>query len=174
MSTLNEVVQFLMDNGYAVVVKGKYMFTAKFNKEITGVEQGVVLLANNVPAVIEPKVPKILEWRGLYLRFIQECAIPSRINGPNGTPYQTNVFSEGGMKAFRQALEKHKVDYPTLVESTKLYYASDIPYKVSIGRFMEENQWITHYDEYLKAQQAGKITELEKTKQDGRTTKWRL
>jgi hypothetical protein len=129
------------------IVKGKYIVTAKFNKEIRGIEEGLVLLKGDVPAVLEPAVPKDLQWKDLYLRFILESNVPKRIVGPNGEPYSANMYSDPGMKAFRKAIEREGINYPKLVAATKLYYQSSVPYKVSIGRYMEEEMWRTGYTE---------------------------
>jgi hypothetical protein len=138
MNNLNQAVQYLLDNGYMTILKGKYIVTAKFNKEITGIEKGLTLLKGNIPVVIEPDIPKEITWAEMYKRFILESKVPARIINSRGEPYQTNVYSEPGMKAFRKAIEKENVDYQLLVEAAQLYYTSSITMKVAIGRFMEE------------------------------------
>lgn len=155
MTTLQEAVQFLLDNGYMSIIKGKYIVTAKFNKEVTGIHRGLTLLTGGVPAVVEPEVPKQIQWQDLYKRFILEAKVPQRIINARGEPYAVNVYSEGGMKAFRKALEKEGIQYPLLVEATQLYYSSSIGLKVAIGRFMEEGQWRTYYQELIDMKQSG-------------------
>lgn len=171
MSTLHEAVQFLLDNGYMTIIKGKYIVTAKFNKEITGVQRGLTLLVGNYPAVIEPDVPKQVSWPDLYKQFIIESKVPARVMSPRGDAYATNIYSEPGMKAFRKALEKEGMQYPLMVECTQLYYQSSIGLKVAIGRFMEEGMWRTYYQELLEMKQLGKDV---KPNTDEPYSRWRV
>jgi hypothetical protein len=171
MTTLQEAVQFLLDNGYMAIIKKRYIVTAKFNKEMTGVHAGLTLLVGNYPAVIEPSVPKQISWPDLYKQFILEAKVPARIINSRGEPYATNIYSEPGMKAFRKALEKESMTYQLMVECTQLYYSSSIGMKVAIGRFMEEGMWRTYYQELLEMKQLGKEV---KPNTDGSYTKWKV
>jgi hypothetical protein len=155
------------------IIKGKYIVTAKFNKEITGTEQGLVLLQGNIPAVIEPAVAKDITWKDLYTRFILEAGVPKRVQGPSGDPYHVNIYSEVGMKAFRKAIEKEKVEYPKLVASTKLYYAGSVPYKVAIGRYMSEGMWRTGYDEFEQSLNSGTLNEHIKQSTNESYSRWK-
>ena len=163
MINLQNAVQFLVDNGYMAIIKGKYIVTAKFNKEILGVAKGLTLAQGSVPVVIEPDIPKQISWADLYKRFIAESKVPARIVNSRGEPYPVNVYSEPGMKAFRKAIEKEKVDYQLLVRATEIYYTGSIQMKVSIGRFMEEGMWRTYYDEVVRHQESGTLSDHEKT-----------
>jgi hypothetical protein len=174
MTNLQEAVQYLLENGFAAVVKGKYMFTAKFNKEILGVTKGLAMMPGNIPVVIEPDIPKKITWEDMYQRFILEAKVPARILNPRGTAYQTNAYSEGGMKAFRKAIEKEKIDYQLLLEATQLYYTSSIDLKMAIGRFMEEGSWRTYYQELIDHKKAGTLSDHVKSTKDESSTRWRI
>jgi hypothetical protein len=174
MINLHNAVQFLVDNGYMAIIKGKYIVTAKFNKEILGVAKGLTMLPGNIPAVIEPDIPKQISWKDMYMRFIAESKVPARIINARGEPYQVNNYSEPGMKAFRKAIEKEGVDYPTLVQATALYYQSSIAMKVAIGRFMEEGIWRTHYDEVIQHQQSGTLKDHVKTSKDEPYSRYKI
>jgi hypothetical protein len=174
MINLQQAVQYMLENGYMAVVKGKYMVTAKFNKEILGVAKGLTMLPGNVPVVIEPDIPKTITWQQMYQRFITEAKVPARIMSPRGTPYQTNAYSEPGMKAFRKAIEKEGVDYQLLVEAAQLYYTGSIELKVAVGKFMEEGVWRTYYQELIDHKKAGTLSDHIKNSKDESPTRWKV
>lgn len=174
MNQLLQTVQYLLDNGYLAVIKGKYIVTAKFNKEVTGLDRGLVLGPGKVPMVKEPDIPKQISWQDMYTRFITEAKVPARIMSPRGEPYQTNAFSEGGLKAFRKALEKEGIEYQLLVESTQLYYTGTIGLKVAIGRYMEEGMWRTQYQELVDHTKAGTLSQHLKSTKDESKTRWKI
>lgn len=170
---LKSILEYLVEHGYVMNHKGLYKFTAKFNKEIKGVEMGLTAGPGGVPLVIEPAVPKQVSWTQLYMQFIMEAGVPKKINGPSGESYQANAYSEPAMKAFRKAIDVERVEYAKLVAATKLYYKS-IPYPVAIGRFMEEGIWRTSYMELEKHIEAGTLNDHVKASQHGTYSKWTL
>jgi hypothetical protein len=155
MSTLQEAVQFLLDGGFMTILKGKYIVTNKFYKEMTGINQGLTMLVGNIPAVVEPTVPKKVLWSELYTQFILESKVPARGMSGRGEAYTMNLYSDDGMKAFKKAIESEGIQYPLLVEATQLYYTSSIGMKVAIGRFIGEGMWRTYYQELLEMKQSG-------------------
>jgi hypothetical protein len=174
MNQLLQTVQYLLDNGYMAIIKGKYIVTSKFNKEITGLDRGLTLATGNVPLVKEPDLKKTVSWQEMYTRFIIEAKVPARILNPRGDYYQANSYSEGGLKAFRKALEKEEVKYDLLVESTQLYYTGSIGLKVAIGRYMEEGMWRTQYQEIVEHTKAGTLKEHVKSTKDESKTHWKV
>jgi hypothetical protein len=170
---LPEIVQFLIANGYIAMHKGLYKFTAKFNREVVGLDKGLVPGPGGVLMVREPELPKQVSWQQLYMRFIIEAKVPRKVTGPSGDAYQTNAYSEGGMKAFRKAIENERVQYEKLVAATILYYKS-FPYPVAIGRYMEEGVWRTGYSELERSIETGTIDEHVKTSTHEPYSKWRI
>jgi hypothetical protein len=167
VESLKDAVQFMLDNGYLAVIRGKYVVTAKFNKEVTGVYQGAVLLKGNIPAVVEPKVPKTVHWRDQYIAFVNEVKIPPYGHNSRGERYQMNAFSEDGVKAYRNAIEKEDILHPLLVEATQMYYHGSVAMKVGIGKFMSEGMWRTFYNELVEI----KNGKLQKPKEHA--SKWK-
>lgn len=172
MNQLSQSVQYLLDNGYMAIIKGKYIVTSKFNKEITGIDQGLTLGAGKVPLVKEPGIPKQVSWQEMYTRFIAESQVPARVMGPRGEPYQTNAFSEEGLKAFRKALEE--TTYELLVEATQLYYTSSIGLKVAVTRYMTEGMWRTQLGELVEHKKAGTLSQHVKSTKDESRTRWKI
>lgn len=156
---LHQVVQWMMEQGYLVAIKGKYKVTAKFNKEITGQETGLIM-AGNKPLVIEqaPAVTKTTDWPTLFLSFIKEAEIPTRGEG-NGNGYDLNKYSDPAMKAFRKMIEKEGVMYPVLVKSTMLYYKTHRKFPYTVGRYISEGFWRSDYQALLSSAEEGTITE---------------
>ena len=170
---LPQIVQYLLDNGYIAMHKGLYKFTAKFNRELSGLDKGLVPGPGGMLMVKEPEVPKQVSWMQMYMRFIIEAKVPKKVTGPSGDAYQSNAYSEGGMKVFRKAIEQERIQYEKLVAATMLYYKS-IPYPVAIGRFMEEGIWRTSYSELERSIEAGTIEDHVKTATHEPYSRWQL
>lgn len=159
----------MMDNNYLVAIKGKYRVTAKFNKEITGQEVGIVKVGNmllvqeNPPPEVSmnaqgiqvstgtphtPRETQRIDWPAAFIQFITEAEVPQRGNSRDGS-YDLNKYSEPAMKAFKKILESG-VDYLILVNSTKIYYKTHKQYQNKISKYIEDGIWRSDY-EALKA-----------------------
>jgi len=159
-----------MDNQYMVCIKGKYKVTAKFMKEMTGLETGLVMLPSG-PVVAEHPLPAIAsttDWPALYTRFILEAEVPQRCEGKDGS-YDLNKYSEPAMKAFRKMVEREGVKYPVLVKSTLLYYKTHKSYAVTISRYIVDGLWRSDYQALLASAADGRIEEHIKQEIDGNT-----
>lgn len=170
---LKEAVQFMVENGYMTTTKqGKYCVTAKFNKAILGVDAGAVPLPNNAGLVVrEPMLPeKVINWEQLYMKFILEAQVPARLSGSGGEWYEVNKYSAPGLKGFRRAMEKDRVNYPLLVKSTMLYYKNSSGFKVKIERYMQEDLWRSDYAALLAS--AENDTVDEHVKQQTTSNEW--
>lgn len=160
---LQEAVTYLIQEGYMVTIKGKYKVTAKFNKEVTGKDIGLVSSGGSlVVQEISPKALSTLEtttdWTGAYIKFIQEAEVPQRGEGGSGS-YDLNKFSEKAAKVFRRMIEKEGVQYPVLVKSTLLYYKTHRRYPVTITRYIEDGLWRTDYMALLESAKEGKLSD---------------
>ena len=167
---LKDVMEYLLTGGFVTVHKGKPKFTALFQKCYNGVEKGLTKQGT----VIEPGLPdlpvatmaliaptpesivayKYDDWAAAYMQFIGEAQVPRRLVTGKGEPYDTNKFSEDGMKAFQKAL-KAGILYGMLVRSTMLYYKGANRYKKAIGNYMSQGDWRTDYTELLSSAQQG-------------------
>lgn len=158
---LQEVVACLMQEGYMVQIKGKYKVTAKFSKEMTGRETGLVPTSSGLVVVEDQRsiLPaQHLDWPTRYVRFIQEAEVPQRGEGGSGS-YDLNKYSEGAARTFRKMLEKDGVIYAVLVKSTMLYYKTHRRYPVAISRYIEEGIWRTDYLALIESARDGKLTD---------------
>jgi hypothetical protein len=146
--TLQDCVKFLLDNGYMSIVRKKYCVTAKFNKEIAKVDQGIVHVSG-IPLVRDivhsAKDLSKIEWRNQYIAFIKEAQVPAKCEGSNGEMYDCNKFSESAMKSFKEIILKEQIDLRVLTAVTKLYYAKPGKYKLKIGSYIETGAWRSDY-----------------------------
>jgi hypothetical protein len=132
--------------------------TAKFNKEITGEEVGIVMLQGK-PVVMEAAPPAIItanDWTQRFLTFIQEAQVPNRGEGRDGS-YDLNKYAESACKVFRKMLEREGVQYSILVKSTLLYYKTRKRYAVKISKYIEEGLWRSDYEALLSSAADGSI-----------------
>lgn len=181
MQNLQQIVHHLLENGYMMVIKGKYVVTAKFNKEITGQEIGLIKI-NNLPVVMETPPPAALitvptDWPMKFMRFISEAQVPKKGSSAGGQEYDINQYSEPAMKVFRKMLEKEGIKYEVLVKSTMLYYKVHQTFQRTIGNYIADGYWRTDYYTLLQAAESGVDslkTHIEKEISDARGhTHWK-
>ncbi len=160
---ITEVAEFLVANGYAYCLKGTYKLTTKFHRDLKAVV--------NAPAVTKALALAVTtDWEQMYKQFIIDARVPARGEGKFGDTYSTNKYSEGGMKAFRKAIESGYT-YEMLVMATALYYKSGIRMKQAIGRYMEEGAWKSDYDALAKSAEENRVSEhIKETTDDGQYT----
>jgi hypothetical protein len=152
--TLQEMVRWMLENGYLVNIKGKYRVTSKFNKEITGKEEGVTPVAG---ALVVVEKAATGDWTQLYLQFIREAQVPAKGYDRSGRPYDLNKYSDPAMKAFRKMIEVEKIQYPVLVKSTMLYYKTRLTFPLAVGRYISEGQWRSDYEALLCSATEGTV-----------------
>jgi hypothetical protein len=168
MTTLQAAVDYLMQNGYMVKLKGGYKVTAKFNKEMTGKAVGVQMVGDRALVVEKASDLPVLaagknDWAQLFLQFIKDAEVPARSEGRTGSTYEVNKYSEEGKKAFQKAIEKEGVNYQALVKSTMLYYKTHKKFALKIGNYFSDGAWRSDYDALITSAREGKIEEHIKT-----------
>lgn len=151
---LKKVVQYLLDNEYAVVVNGEVVITAKLNKTLKGefkeLDKPVSIIgsgrtAQELDAALFPD-----EKRLLWDKFIQDADIPYRVVSPNTRDvYTVRQWNKVACKKLLGIISNPKVDYNTLVESTKNYYAT-VSYKKTLTNYLNDDIWAQEYLEWVK------------------------
>ena len=149
---IRDVVEWMTGEGYFILVKGKYLVSAKFNTEVRGVTEGLRKLPTGKLVVVETDRPapslKPEEWRDLYMAFIMKCKVPEFGRLGNGGMYPMNKYSEPAMKKFRELAEKEQIDLKRLEVVTSAFYADNrIKAKPAISTFILEGQWRSSYNE---------------------------
>lgn len=168
MVNLKEVTDYLFANGYLHNVKGDFKLTSSFKKAMDALAAG-----HSVASVKQRKTGALtaatigrqdvmvlnkVDWIEQYKQFILDAAVPKRCQGKYGEPYDTNKYSEPGMKAFKKAMESG-IQYEMLVAATALYYKSAVKMKVAIGRYMEEGRWRSDYDALVASAESNTVKE---------------
>ncbi len=157
MEELKKVVQYLLDNGYAVVVNGEVVITAKLNKTLKGDFKteteptkpisiiGSGKSANDLDITLFPDEKKLI-WD----KFIQDSEIPYRVTSPNTRDvYTVRQWNKVACKKLLGIIANPKVDYDILVASTKHYYAT-VSYKKTLGNYLNDDIWAQEYLEWVK------------------------
>lgn len=163
-----EVTEWLLTKGYAVDTKGKLSLTPHFQKAYSHIidwltlktEPGSMLPATTtksaplIPVKENVSLYKYEDWVSMFMQFIQDAKIPRRCVLSNGDLYDTNKYSEDGMKAFQKAI-RAGYNYEILVKATMLAYKSGTKAKKTIGNYMTQGDWRTNYDELVAVAQQG-------------------
>lgn len=166
MSKLKETLRWLAVEGY---IDGERL-TSKALIELAQPEGSIQIsvVMQTAQGDIVPFVTPS-NWPDSFMKFIQEANVPRMMEGKNGDMYQGNKYSEPGMKAYRKALEKERIQYDILVKSTMLYYKSAIRLKKAVGNYFSQGDWRTDYQSLLQAAEGGEQT-LTKHIKDETTT----
>ncbi len=151
---LKQVVQWLLDNKYGLVVNNQFVLTQKLNQELfdrpitnevatVQVNQmpEVVVVATTVP-VSSPDNKKTI-WN----EFIERCAIPHRVKATDGGVYTVRQFSPSAVNKLIQIIKDPLIEYDRLVESTKHYYAT-VSYKALLSNYLLKDIWRGEYDNF--------------------------
>lgn len=147
-----------MENGYLVEIKGKWRVTAKFNKEMTGRETGIMVVGGK-PMVVETDLPALtqqIDWSQQYMKFIKDAEVPTRGESKSGS-YDLNKYSDDAMKTFRKMIEKEGIKYPILVKSTMLYYKTHQRYAFTLTRYITDGSWRSDYQALLDSSLDGTL-----------------
>src|SRR5215218_728898 len=94
---LRQLVTELLEEEYVLLHRGKYKFTDKFYKELTGTRQGLTNTSSGELVVVEPLLPlnipkEEINWVQAYIKFISAAQVPSRLEDNLGRPYYTNKY----------------------------------------------------------------------------------
>lgn len=153
---IEEVGTWLIENEYAVIVKGVVRLTPKFAKAMKSSRpQGVIKAQGQlmVQAVEPPniksfditKAPQynIEDWRRLYLEIIAFCKVPDKIVTRTST-YRTNEYSIDAMKRVMKALKNEEISLKDLMWCIIHYYHenSDVQMKKSITSYIIDDIWL--------------------------------
>lgn len=149
---LEEVMRWLVEEGYVRFHKGKPVFTEKYHGN------SVTSLSTTKTTETAIAVLSKDDYEGLYKKFLLQCDIPMRGYDNLGRAYALNKFSKDGAKAFELALKKgYNPEIIRLAVFT--YYKSSIQYKMAVTNYMCSGSWETDYDVLLKKHEEGKLTE---------------
>lgn len=141
MSSLQESLKYLQDNGYVSEERGRWYFTEKFYRE----SSGTLLPVLATPQSMIKMPVDTDQWITLFVQLISQAEVPRMLSDNKGGVYYANKYSVPAMKVFRKAIEKEGVVYELLVKSVMLYYKSASKYKKTVGNYFVDGDWLTDY-----------------------------
>jgi hypothetical protein len=161
-TNLKEAIEFLVAGGYLVPGKnGKLLvMQQKIAADLKKPQVFDVVKIDQQIAVVQKT-----DWVEKYKQFIADAKVPTRCESRHGEFYDTNKYSEDGMKAFRKAIESGIV-YDVLIRSTFLYYHNGVRLKVAIGRYMKDGLWRSDYDRVIESSESGTLEQHIKSELD--------
>lgn len=149
--SFKEIAQKLLDDGYLVLVSGKPVLTAKFEKEIGYVDKVSMLTNTLSPKQISNELVKPTTYtdnpKEVWNAFVDSCEIPWRTRTTNNETYTLRQFSVGIAKTLMKIISDPKIDYVRLVESTKQYYKTT-SYKMVLSNYLAKEVWKDAYENY--------------------------
>ena len=142
---LKDCVNYLLENGYGLVVSGQFVITKKLNDD----------LFNRTPNVITPEPPQVMIpgkpivtkatlGKDLWNTFITDAEIPYRVTAPDGQTYTVRQYSPSIAKKLIGMINDPNIDYSILVASTKHYYKT-ITYKALLSNYIDKEIWLGEY-----------------------------
>lgn len=138
---LLQVIQYLRDNGYLLMDKGKYLLSKKFTKDKEALEGNTT-----------KKIDVSNAWDMRFMQFIKDAGVPAKIETGKGEYFVGNIYNETAMKIFKAGIESGKVEYDLLVKSTKLYYRSGAKWKKKVANYFVDGDWQSDYQNLVQAQ----------------------
>ncbi len=152
---LKQVVQWLLDNKYGLVVNNQFVLTQKLNQELFDRPiTNEVAVTPIVEAIVIKPVPKVIapnDRKTIWNEFIERCEIPWRVNTSSGA-YTVRQYNEPAAKKLIAIIKDPLVEYDKLVESTKNYYKT-VAYKILLSKYLLNDVWADEYKNYKSTTQ---------------------
>lgn len=150
--TFKEIVEWLLNNQYMMLVGGKPILTPKFEREVgyTG--------PSTVGELIEERHPQreiargsplvgITDPKKVWNIFIIDAEIPHRVKSTDGSTYTVRQYGASVAKKLLKIIHDPKINYQRLVESTKNYYKVTT-YKQLLSNYISKDIWWQEYQEW--------------------------
>lgn len=138
---LRTCVQYLLDNGYAIITQNQVVLTKKLNEELKG-KSTITQVPTKVETVV---VTNLDDKKAVWNKFIEDAEIPHRVNSPHGGTYTVRQYSQQNANKLARIIAA--VDYNRLVESTKNYYKT-VSYKALLSNYLDKDIWKHEYDSW--------------------------
>jgi len=149
---LEEVVKWLLDNGYGIMVYNDFVITKKLNDDLKGGVQTDIDF-ESLPATTTVKYT--IDKKEIWNKFIRDAEIPHRVNTPTGS-YTVRQYNLPAVKKLISILSDPTVNYDRLVASTKHYYKT-VTYKIILSRYLINDVWKDEYDHYKESSNEARI-----------------
>lgn len=140
--TLKGNIQWLLDNGYCVLVNKTIVFTNKVNDELNGVKASI-----EKPPTTKDIIAGLTDPKSVWNKFIEDAEVPHRVKAPDGGVYTVRQYSIANAKRLVSIINDPKIEYDRLTQSTKNYYAT-VTYKALLSNYLEKGLWLHEYQEW--------------------------
>lgn len=148
--TFKETVNWLLEEGYLVLVAGRPVLTAKFEKEV-GFVDNTSVVEKMTSREISNELIKPTTYtdnpKEVWNIFIEDASIPHRVSDGKGGQYTVRHWSPTIAKKLMKIISDPKIDYTRLVESTKHYYKT-VTYKNILSNYIDKEIWLHEYESY--------------------------
>lgn len=149
---IKEITSKLLEEGYLVLVSGKPILTAKFERELGHEDKAVHPTVEGVTKVLELEKNVIIkpttytdDLKEIWNAFILDCELPHRVSDNRGGTYTIRQYSKGIAGRLKKIIADPKTDYTRLVESTKHYYKT-VSYKSILSNYIDKEIWLSEYE----------------------------
>lgn len=148
--TIEEIADKLLVNGYLVLIAGKPVLTAKFERAL-GYEDKTPVSEKLTPKQISNELVKPTTYtddlKEIWNAFISDCDLPHRVSDNRGGTYTIRQYSKGIAGRLKRIIADPALDYTRLVESTKHYYRT-VSYKSILSNYIDKEIWLSEYENY--------------------------
>lgn len=153
---LKEVIQWLLDNKYGLIVNDQFIVTQKLNQDLFNRPQdSVVAIARvihipetvNVSNIINKDIVSIDNKKQIWNEFIERACIPHRVKDGKGGQYTVRQYNEPAIKKLISIIKDPNINYDRLINSTKHYYMT-VSYKVLLSNYLLKDMWLDEYKNY--------------------------
>lgn len=149
MTDVKKCAQWLLQNGYAVLVNNQFILTKKFTDELKLTDNQVVTTTTEITKPYIPDIKVSDNKKDIWNQFCIDADIPHRVTAPGGGSYTVRQYSLTNANRLIKIITDPTIDYKTLVESTKNYYKT-VTYKTMLSNYFEKEVWRGEYDSWGK------------------------
>lgn len=147
MESSKELIDFLVQKEYAVLVDNKPVLTKKFY-DVFPLPSTEVIQYKTTPVKLSSKKSYTAEEKKqIWNEFVDKSEIPFRVKAPGGGIYTVKHFSVPAVNKLISILETKDLDYDRFIESTKNYYKT-VTYKLTLQRYLCEEVWFEEYKQW--------------------------
>jgi len=148
--TLKNVLQWMIDHQYAVLLGKQFVLTNKVDAELNGTRPTAQLVLAYTP--VQTAVTRLVnptDKKEVWNKFITDAEIPHRVKSTTGGTYTVRQFGASAADKLIRIVSNPSIDYNAFVESTKHYYKT-VTFKALLSNYLLKEIWKGEYDEWIK------------------------
>jgi hypothetical protein len=157
---LKEVIQWMLSNGYGLLVNNQFVITSKVNQELfnTPVIQSSVEVVKTSTELVKTSTELVKykvteqEKKDIWNKFIADTKIPHRVDTGTGS-YTVRQYNLPAANVLVKLVKDPQINYEKLVKSTNHYYTT-VTYKILLSKYLLNGVWKDEYDNYKENSKA--------------------